>query len=242
MAEASIELVGMGASTSSPLSSTTVSDATYRASGSSLGGDTTLLELPRALFFDLLGKDRTLLAALHIKLLREDASLSAILAHPRSRAAFAGFIERVCYDRHSLEAYEAMHAYAQLGPNGLANAARAVGKSIVNDFLREPGPAPRPIELSSDTRSAIQETLPKKATDVWPPNLFEAAEAELESVLRGELMPMFCGHAIFPKVLSLLGQYDAVSLFEDDNLETARDDLIRMVDAGGVERLFEAWN
>ena len=53
-------------------------------------------------------------------------------------------------------------------------------------------------------------------------------------------MPMFCGHAIFPKVLDLLGQYDAVSLFEDDNLETARDDLIRMVDAGGVERLFEA--
>ena len=75
---------------------------------------------------------------------------------------------------------------------------------------------------------------------MWPPNLFEAAEAELESVLRGELMPMFCGHAIFPKVLLLLGQYDAVSLFEDDNLETARDDLIRMVDAGGVDRLFEA--
>ena len=45
---------------------------------------------------------------------------------------------------------------------------------------------------------------------------------------------------IFPKVLDLLGQYDAVSLFEDDNLETARDDLIRMVDAGGVKRLFEA--
>lgn len=69
-----------------------VCDATYKAAAS---GGCCLLEVPRHLFYQLLGKDRTLLAALHIKLLRTDASLAAILAHPRARAAFAGFVEKV---------------------------------------------------------------------------------------------------------------------------------------------------
>ena len=133
-----------------------VCDATYRAGHTGA----TLLQVPRHLFSELLGKDRTLFAALHIKLLRHEARLVAILAHPRARAAFAGFVETVCGDSHSLDAYESMHAYAQLAPNGLAAAARTVGTSILGEFVREP--SPRPIALSRDTRTGVlgNSTLP----------------------------------------------------------------------------------
>lgn len=235
----------------------TVCDATYRAGASGA----TLLQVPRHSFFELLGKDRTLLAALHIKLLRHEASLAAILAHPRARAAFAGFVERVCSDHHSLEAYaalpalplprhppalvptpprrahsslgvdgryEAMHAYAQLAPSGLAAAARTVGHAIHTEFIRHP--APRPIRLTDGTRRAVQHRTPARdAVDHWPSTLFAEAQAELERLLAGSFLPGFMAHAVFPHVLAMLGGYDAERLFPPGKVDEAKRDLIKAI-------------
>ena len=176
----------------------------------------------------MLGKDRTLLAALHIKLLKGEATLAAILAHPRARAAFAGFVEKVCSDHHSLDAYEAMHAYAQLAPSGLEAAARSVGESITSEFLREP--APREIQLSADVRRQVLERIPRDADSAWPPALFKPAEAELDGLLRREYMPQFMGHSVFPHVLNLLGAYEAEALFPSQVLPAAKAELVRSIE------------
>jgi CRP-like cAMP-binding protein len=202
-----------------------VCDATYRAAP----GGATLLEVPRHLFFQMLAKDRTLLAALHIKLLQQDASLSAILAHPRARAAFAGFVEKVCSDHHALDAYEAMHAYAKLAPAHLDAAARTVGESIIHEFVREP--APRPVQLSAEARSAALSSVPSRSDGAWPPALFHLAERELDELLRLRYMPQFMAHSVFPHVLALLGNYDAESLFPGPAaLERAKGDLVKSME------------
>ena len=236
-----------------------VCDATYKAADS---GGCCLLEVPRHLFYQLLGKDRTLLAALHIKLLRTDASLAAILAHPRARAAFAGFVERVratrlspalscmhhpttltsnpsttpqvCGDHHSLDAYEAMRAYAQLSPNSLDAAARSVGESIIAEFMRPEGTlGVRPLQLSDAARRRVTFQLPKHADGHWPPHLFEPAQVELSNLLTKQYVPQFMSHSIFAHVLGLLGSYEAEALFPPEHLATAKHDLITSMEGGG---------
>ena len=85
-----------------------VADSTYRAASSGC----TLLEVPRTYFYQMIGKDLTLVSALHIKLLRDDASLKAVLTHPRTRAAFAGFLQIICGDENSLDAYEQVSSFS----------------------------------------------------------------------------------------------------------------------------------
>jgi len=205
-----------------------VADSTYR----SISAGCTLLVVPRPCFYQLLDKDMTLLAALHVKLLRGEASLKAILTHPRARAAFAGFLQKVCADYHSLDAYESMHAYARLSPAGLHHAARTVGEAIVTDFLLPS--SPKPASVSEATRNTVLINLGAtrglSVQNAWPPDLFAAAEAELEELIRRHYMPQFTEHPIFEHILLLLGNYDADNLFPPDKLEHAKQMLVRALE------------
>ena len=200
-----------------------VSDSTYRAATSGC----TLLVVPRFYFYQLLDKDQTLLAALHVKLLRAESSLAAILTHPRTRSAFAGFLQMVCGDHFSLDAYESMHAYAYLAPAGLNFAARTVGESIMNDFLLDA--CPKPVGITPETRvSLLQNIVAARGLPVasaWPPDLFAAAEAELDRLIHQEYMPKFVAHPIFEHCCMMLGNYEAEGLFPPDKLSMAKQGL-----------------
>ena len=132
-----------------------VSDSTYRAAASGC----TLLEVPSIYFYQMVDKDVTLVAALHLKLLHKAARLAAILAHPRAHATFAAFLHKVACDENALDAYEGVHAYARLrNTTPLAAAARVVGESIINDFFAED--CTRPVQHISDAvRQRVSECI-----------------------------------------------------------------------------------
>jgi len=202
------------------------SDATYRASSA---GGCTLLEVPDVFFYQLLANDHTLLAALHLKLLHRESRLTALLAHPRARAAFVAFLLRVEKDEHALDAFESMHSYAQLQHStGLQAAGRVVGASIIADFVVDR--CARPVLLSHETRFKLLSRVPQKFGDLWPADLFEEAEEELDALIRKQYMPRFMDHPVFEEVLGMLGDYEAAALFPPERLESVAEDLVTALD------------
>ena len=187
-------------------------------------------QVPAVFFYQLVHKDLTLLAALHLKLLTKEARLTAILAHPRARAAFAAFLLKVEGDQHALECYESMHSYAHIhsSKTALAAAARVVGESILSDFILEH--CSRPVPLSQATRQRLYARLPRALGEAWPADLFVDAEAELDALLRKQYMPRFMDHPVFERVLATLGSYEVERLFPSERLEAAAQDLIVALD------------
>ena len=198
-----------------------LSDATYRAETE--GSGCAILEVPRHLFFQMLAKDRTLLAALHVKLLRNEASLAALLAHPIAKSAFYSFVSRMCGDSYSLIAYEAMQSYAKLGPKGFHAAAKSVGEGIVVEFL---GDGARTLPLSNAIKEKVLSNVPKHSDVSWPPTLFDPACVQLNAVISNDYMPRFKAHSVFHTVLEMLGSYEADALFPTpESLEAGKAEL-----------------
>jgi len=201
------------------------SDATYATTSEGA----TLLAMPRKSFERLLSHQLPLLRALYIKLMREKVDLSILLAHPVARSAFAKFFVKHCGNSHALPFFEASSRYAQLGPREAA-AARVVGRSIVDDYIRKH--APCGILLNEEGRNSIMNakcvSTPNFLGD-WPPNLFEEAKQEQFNLMCSSL-PQFAKSVEFAVAEQRMGTYHAQMLFahlSPDQLEQVSDGLTK---------------
>ena len=76
-------------------------------------------------------------------------------------------------------------------------------------------------ETQASVLKSLSATRSLPVQHAWPPDLFKAAEEELEELIRSQYMPQFIEHPIFEHLLTMIGNYDANNLFPPEQLEHA---------------------
>ena len=197
----------------------TVASATYKTD---VGG-TILLTLPREGFHALFANDPSLLAEVHIKLLREKATLQDVLNHRRARVLFAQFLERQKYGTsNALGFYTAITRYKTVGEiESLPHAFLAISQSIVGEFVLRH--SPNAVNLTHEARTEILEA---HMSGPVSPRLFESSAVHIFKKLQDEQLPAFYDSSLFRGLLDTLGSYSPELLSTDDADESeVRSDL-----------------
>lgn len=176
-------------------------NATYRATFQTC----TLLVLPKQHFVEFFDNDASMVAELHLKLLRHKASLHAVLGHRLARNFFTQWLG----ERHGaryLDFIAAAERYSLVDVHLLPHAARALSEDMLTDFICTG--APLQIVLSPQVRRPIMEKYEQGLT--VPSALFQIARESVLLHLESTFLADFKKDRPFHMLLSALGSYPTI--------------------------------
>lgn len=175
----------------------------------------TLLALPRAAFQQLFGHDRSLIAELHLKLMRKECALSHVLNHKLARPLFEKKLQAE-YADEALQFYDGVAAYAQRPTAELPAAARA----LVDEFVRKG--APQEVNIPDEQRKEILANLEASCTST----LFARAQKEAYDLMARDTYRRFVREDEFQALLDTLGSYKGKTSLAQVNLTSIKVELV----------------
>ena len=183
-------------------------------------GKCTLLSLPRAAFRELFAHDASLIAELHLKLMRRECALAHVLNHKLARPLFERKL-RAEYADEALRFFDGAAAFAQRPPAdaGLPAAARA----LVDEFVRKG--APQEVNLPDGQRKEILASLEGGDCTITP-TLFARAQREAYHLMARDAYRRFVREAEFQALLDTLGSYKGKTSLAQLNLTAINVELV----------------
>ena len=201
--------------------------ATYEAGPSGCG----VIALPRTAFLSLFADDKSLLAEVHIKLMRENCTLQDIVDHRRARRLFANHLDnRRLGASHTLDFHTAVDRYEKVCKADLPAALLVISQSVVGEFVMRR--SPHAVPLSDESREVIlaahargtthiqaltshtpmlshSQPSPLCTTGAVPASILnKEADASFQALSTNDL-PGFLESSAFQELLSSLGSYSA---------------------------------
>ena len=183
-------------------------------------GKCTLLSLPRAAFLELFAHDASLIAELHLKLMRRECALAHVLNHKLARPLFERKL-REEYADEALRFFDGAAAFAQRPPADAELPAAA--RALVDEFVRKG--APQEVNLPDGQRKEILASLEGGDCTITP-TLFARAQREAYHLMARDAYRRFVREAEFQALLDTLGSYKGKTSLAQLNLTAINVELV----------------
>ena len=176
----------------------------YRASYRAGPHGATLLAFPRGALLTGCAADRSLIAEVHLKLLRQRCSLHHILDHRRARALFSAYLDSCRIGAsHALNFYLAVRRYERVQALDLPAALLSISQSIVGEFVHSR--SAHAVHLSTD--DAREQIMSASERGAVPIGIFLRESTAIFEMLQVTYVEGFLASPPFLDLLRVLGAY-----------------------------------